>query len=138
MRSRWTMLTILKMIVSVIFVCVMIIMNQKKVIADSDLHVSDPLKLSIILERVYLDGEMSEEEIVETIWSLEDFWAKYDEWNLIDLQEGKAVFFSSKLMIFFPVLKENGFFGITEEGIFTIFMVNQKMPMLFNLFFKLM
>ncbi|MBA4537175.1 intercompartmental signaling factor BofC [Bacillus aquiflavi] len=120
MRSRWTMLTILKMIVSVIFVCVMIIMNQKQVIADSDLHVSDPLKLSIILERVYLDGEMSEEEIVETIWSLEDFWAKYDEWNLIDLQEGKAVF-QQQVDDISPFLKENGFFGITEEGIFTIF-----------------
>ncbi|WP_374940701.1 BofC N-terminal domain-containing protein [Cytobacillus oceanisediminis] len=32
-----------------------------------------------MLEREYPDGELSQETIEETIWTLEDFWAKYDQ-----------------------------------------------------------
>lgn len=42
----------------------------------------EPLEVQVVLERMYLDGEFSQETIKETIWSMEDFWAKYDGWQL--------------------------------------------------------
>ncbi|MEW8972403.1 MAG: intercompartmental signaling factor BofC, partial [Mesobacillus sp.] len=81
---------------------------------------SKPLKVTLILQRVYLDGEMSEERIVETIWSMEDFWAKYDEWQLVDMEANKAVF-RQEYDDISPLLKANGYFGLSDEGVLTIF-----------------
>src|SRR5881227_1804642 len=53
---------------------------------------TEPMQLSVILERVYLDGEVSEEVIRETCWLMENFWAKYDQWQLVDIDESTMVF----------------------------------------------
>jgi forespore regulator of the sigma-K checkpoint len=81
---------------------------------------NEPLKVTIILQRVYLDGEMSEEKVLDTIWSMEDFWAKYDNWQLMDMEKSKAVF-RQEIDDISPLLKANGYFGISEEGVLTIF-----------------
>lgn len=83
-------------------------------------EINEPLKVTIILQRVYLDGEMSEEKVSETIWSMEDFWAKYDKWQLMDIEQRKAVFRQGVDDIS-PLLKANGYFGLSEEGVLTIF-----------------
>lgn len=83
-------------------------------------EINEPLKVTIILQRVYLDGEMSEERVVETIWSLEDFWAKYDKWQLLDMDAKKAVF-RQDVDDISPLLKANGYFGLSDEGVLTIF-----------------
>ena len=82
--------------------------------------VNEPLRVTIILQRVYLDGEMSEEKVSETIWSMEDFWAKYDDWQLVDMEKRLAVFRQGVDDIS-PLLKANGYFGLSEEGVLTIF-----------------
>jgi forespore regulator of the sigma-K checkpoint len=46
-----------------------------------------PLNMTVILERVYLDGEISQEVVHEKCWSMENFWAKYDQWQLTDMDE---------------------------------------------------
>lgn len=81
---------------------------------------ANPLELTVILERFYLDGEMSEEELIETIWSMEDFWAEYAEWELVRMDESTVVF---KQLIddISPLLKSNGYFGLSEDGVLTIF-----------------
>lgn len=83
-------------------------------------EINEPLKVKIILQRVYLDGEMSEERVQETIWSMEDFWAKYDDWQLIDMEQNKAVF-RQDIDDISPLLKTNGYFGLSDEGVLTIF-----------------
>ncbi|CAM3938183.1 BofC C-terminal domain-containing protein [Mesobacillus thioparans] len=83
-------------------------------------EINEPLNVTIILQRVYLDGEMSEEKVVETIWSLEDFWAKYDKWQLVDMEAKKAVF-RQDVDDISPLLKANGYFGLSDEGVLTIF-----------------
>jgi forespore regulator of the sigma-K checkpoint len=83
-----------------------------------DIH--EPLKVTIILQRTYLDGEMSEEKVLETIWSMEDFWAKYDKWLLVDMEKDKAVF-RQEIDDISPLLKANGYFGLSDEGVLTIF-----------------
>lgn len=84
------------------------------------LNKADSVKVKVILEREYLDGELSQEVVVETIWSMEDFWAKYEHWQLIDMEKKKVVF-RQRVDDISPLLKANGYFGITEDGILTIF-----------------
>ncbi|WP_062104571.1 intercompartmental signaling factor BofC [Bacillus niameyensis] len=79
-----------------------------------------PLILDVTLKRRYLDGEVSEERVQETIWALEDFWAKYESWQLVDIDEENIVFEQSVDDIS-PLLKVNGFFGITDDGTLSIF-----------------
>ncbi|UII55019.1 intercompartmental signaling factor BofC [Cytobacillus spongiae] len=79
-----------------------------------------PHEMTIILERAYLDGEISEEKIKDQIWSMEEFWAKYDQWQLVDISQ-KYVVFRQDVDDISPLLKANGYFGITEDGILTIF-----------------
>ncbi|WP_251032084.1 BofC C-terminal domain-containing protein [Mesobacillus foraminis] len=88
-----------------------------------DLSIEDegnPLELTVILERFYLDGEMSEEELTETIWSMEDFWSEYAGWELVRMDENIVVF---KQLVddISPLLKANGYFGLSEDGVLTIF-----------------
>jgi len=80
----------------------------------------EPLHLTVILKRMYLDGEVSEETINETCWSLENFWAKYDQWQLMGADESKLVF-RKNVDDISPLLKANGYFGISHDGVLTIF-----------------
>ncbi|HEY4552405.1 MAG TPA: intercompartmental signaling factor BofC [Bacillaceae bacterium] len=79
-----------------------------------------PLIMDITLKRVYMDGETSEEKVKETIWALEDFWAKYESWQLVEMDE-KGLIFKKDVSDISPLLKMNGFFGITEDGTLSIF-----------------
>ncbi|MDE3839746.1 regulator [Bacillus methanolicus] len=79
-----------------------------------------PVKITVILERKYLDGEISEEKVIETIWSMKDFWAKYKEWQLLDMSENQVVL-RQQIDDISPLLKANGYFGITDDGILTIY-----------------
>ncbi|GAE30405.1 intercompartmental signaling factor BofC [Alkalihalobacillus hemicellulosilyticus] len=79
-----------------------------------------PQTVQVVLERVYLDGEKSKEYVEETILSMEDFWAFYEDWELID-QNGEEIIFRKEMFDISPLLKINGYFGLTEEGVLTIF-----------------
>ncbi|RSD24150.1 regulator [Mesobacillus subterraneus] len=83
-------------------------------------EINQPLEVTIILQRVYLDGEMSEERVNETIWSMEDFWAKYEKWQIVDMEADKAVF-RQDVDDISPLLKANGYFGVSDDGVLTIF-----------------
>ena len=85
-----------------------------------DQQMSEPQQLTIILERIYLDGEISEEVVLDSYWSIENFWAKYDQWQLIEIDESTMVF-RKQVDDISPLLKANGYFGLTEDGVLTIF-----------------
>jgi len=80
----------------------------------------NPKKLEVVLKRIYLDGEVSEETVEETVWSMEDFWSKYDKWQLVDMGS-KELVFKQEVDDISPLLKANGYFGINKEGILTIY-----------------
>lgn len=84
----------------------------------SDFH--SPYNVRVILEREYLDGEISEEIIEDSFWSMDDFFARYAEWQLID-QDDEQVVLHRRIDDISPLLKANGYFGLTKEGILTIF-----------------
>ncbi|SDY47088.1 forespore regulator of the sigma-K checkpoint [Evansella caseinilytica] len=81
---------------------------------------NEPKSVEVILQRQYLDGEISEEIVLETIWSMEDFWAYYHDWQLID-QNDVQVIFRKELNDISPLLKINGYFGLAEDGTLNIY-----------------
>jgi forespore regulator of the sigma-K checkpoint len=95
-----------------------------------------PVVVTVVLERVYLDGEFSQEVFKEKIYSMENFWTKYDQWELIDMNE-KRVVFREQVDDISPLLKTNGYFGITEEGILTIFNGKPQKTNIIHSFFQL-
>lgn len=97
---------------------------------------TEPLNMTVILERVYLDGEISQEVVHETYWSMENFWAKYDQWELTDYDEATMVF-RKQVNDISPLLKANGFFGITKDGVLTIFNGRPDQLRIIQSFFQL-
>jgi len=96
----------------------------------------DPKKLEVVLKRVYLDGEVSEEYVEETVWSMEDFWSKYDKWQLVDMNS-KGLIFKQDVDDISPLLKANGYFGITDDGILTIYNGKPEKENIIQSFFQL-
>jgi forespore regulator of the sigma-K checkpoint len=81
---------------------------------------SPAVKMNILLERVYLDGEVSEEIKKETIVSMKDIWEKYKGWQLVDMDDEQIVF-QKTINDISPLLKANGYFGLTKDGTLSIF-----------------
>lgn len=98
--------------------------------------VEEPLRITLVLERMYLDGEVSQELLTETIWSMEEFWAKYDEWQLIDMEEEKMIF-RKYMDDISPLLKANGYFGVTDKGVLTIFNGRPNKSKIIQSFFQI-
>jgi forespore regulator of the sigma-K checkpoint len=95
-----------------------------------------PLKVEVVLQRVYLDGEASEEVFKQTIWSMADFWAQYEDWQLVDQEEGVVVF-QKEINDISPLLKANGYFGIDQEGRLTIYQGNPEGEKVIQSFFQI-
>ncbi|WP_258535755.1 intercompartmental signaling factor BofC [Bacillus sp. 03113] len=74
----------------------------------------------VILERKYLDGEISQEVVKEAFLSNEVIFTKYKDWKVIDSHSDHIVF-RKQIDDISPLLKANGYFGITDEGILTIY-----------------
>ncbi len=99
-------------------------------------EVMGPQTINIVLERIYLDGEKSQERIQETILSMEDFWAHYEGWDLIDQNENELIF-RREVEDISPLLKINGYFGITEDGILSIYEGEPNEEKVIQSFFQL-
>jgi forespore regulator of the sigma-K checkpoint len=82
--------------------------------------VNGPRTIEVILKREYLDGEVSVEKVNEQILSMEDFWAQYEDWKLVEEDEG-AMVFKKEVDDISPLLKANGYFGVSDDGTLTIF-----------------
>jgi forespore regulator of the sigma-K checkpoint len=98
--------------------------------------VKEPIEVEVILQRAYLDGEISEEKITEKIWSMEHFWVKYEQWELVDTFE-KGLVFKKQMDDISPLLKANGYFGITDDGTLTIFNGRPHQTNIIQSFFQL-
>lgn len=96
-------------------------MDEKQITEDNDAYeINGPLTLTIILEKMYLDGKISEEIVTETILSMEDFWHTYADWQLVQ-QDDEQVVFKKMIDDISPTSKSKGYFGITKDGTLTIF-----------------
>lgn len=98
--------------------------------------VKEPIQVEVILQRAYLDGEISEEKVIEKIWSMEHFWVKYEQWELVDTFD-KGLIFKKQMDDISPLLKANGYFGITDDGTLTIFNGRPHQTNIIQSFFQL-
>ncbi|SFJ17074.1 forespore regulator of the sigma-K checkpoint [Halobacillus dabanensis] len=80
----------------------------------------EPLKLTVILKEHYIDGVMETTRKEETIWSMMDFWASYEDWTLEDQQLDRVVF-ERKVEDISPLTKQQGYFGLTNDGELAVF-----------------
>ncbi|GAA5415624.1 hypothetical protein Pryu01_00655 [Paraliobacillus ryukyuensis] len=73
-----------------------------------------PLEIQVTLQKQYLDGKISEETHLETIQSMQDFWASYADWQVIDQKEGEMVF-RKQMNDISPYIKKTGYFGLKDS-----------------------
>jgi forespore regulator of the sigma-K checkpoint len=81
---------------------------------------SPSIQMTIILERMYLDGEVSEEIREEAVTSMKEIWKKYKGWQLVNMDDEQIVF-QKNMNDISPLAKANGYFGMTEDGTLSIF-----------------
>ncbi|ADU29752.1 Domain of unknown function DUF1901 [Evansella cellulosilytica DSM 2522] len=97
-----------------------IFIGANKALANDSIKIEEDHTIEVILQRHYLDGEISEEVVHETIWSMEDFWAFYDDWQLVD-QNQSQIIFKKDLNDISPLLKMHGYFGLSDDGTLNIY-----------------
>ncbi|WP_188651328.1 intercompartmental signaling factor BofC [Pontibacillus salipaludis] len=98
--------------------------------------VEQPLELEVVLKREYIDGHVGEERKKETIWSMEDFWARYDGWELVDQREGHITF-RKKVDDLSPFVKKAGYFGINEGNELILFDGSDERSEVIQSFFQI-
>ncbi|WP_050615898.1 BofC C-terminal domain-containing protein [Bacillus testis] len=74
----------------------------------------------VTLQKIYMDGEMTEETTVKEAQSVESIMEKYRAWKLVYESE-KELVFQKYIDDISPLMKAHGYFGVTEDGILTIF-----------------
>ncbi|MDQ0161212.1 BofC C-terminal domain-containing protein [Aeribacillus alveayuensis] len=115
------------MIISALIVFISVFQNGKVFANEFNQHVknegseiSHPLTVKVVLERLYMDGERSEEVKIEKIYSMDDFLLKYADWQFVEHNKNKIVF-RKYIEDISPLLKTNGYFGLKDDGTLSIF-----------------
>ncbi|WP_226583337.1 BofC C-terminal domain-containing protein [Halobacillus litoralis] len=80
----------------------------------------EPLKLTVILKEHYIDGVTETTKKEETIWSMMDFWSSYEGW-MIEEQNLDRIVFQRQVEDISPLTKQQGYFGLTEDGELAVF-----------------
>lgn len=91
---------------------------------------------TISLIRNFLDGECSIESLSNEIGSLNEIKKNYPNWELIEVKEG-TIYFQKYIDDISPLLKANGYFGITTEGVLSIYNGEPKQRQLIQSFFQI-
>lgn len=86
---------------------------------------NNPIERKVILQRMYLDGELSEEKLTETIRTMEDFWLKYQGWKVVDQNEDQIVLKKIENDIS-PLLKANGYLGMKKMVRYPFLLVDRS------------
>ncbi len=80
---------------------------------------NDPLELTLTFQRQFLDGNITVNTQQETIAAMDDFWAEYADWQVIDQSQGEMTF-RKQVDDISPDLKQSGYFGL-QDSMLTIF-----------------
>ncbi|MFE4238773.1 BofC C-terminal domain-containing protein [Peribacillus butanolivorans] len=97
---------------------------------------NNPIERKVILQRMYLDGELSEEKLTETIRTMEDFWLKYQGWKVVDQNEDQIVLKKIENDIS-PLLKANGYLGMKKDGTLSIFIGRPEHAKIIHTFYQI-
>lgn len=93
-------------------------------------------RIKIMLERIYLDGEVSEEIFTEKVSSLEVFLEEHHDWQLIN-RDNEQIVLQKRVQDISPLLKINGYFGVSKEGILQTFEGVPQMDHVIHSFFQI-
>lgn len=96
------------------------LVESKIIDVSENILVDSALVFDITLKRIYLDGEVSEEYVCETVTNINDFWNKYRDWQVVSY-DNQRIILEQQVDDISPLLKVNGYFGVTENGILSIF-----------------
>lgn len=107
-----------------IFSLFLLLLNQPLRVGATDGNVEkdDEKQVFIFLRQAYLDGETSETVISIRPSDCQPYIMKYinDGWELKGII-GDRIILEKRVNDISPLLKSNGFFGITEDGTLSIF-----------------
>lgn len=92
-------------------------------------------QLKVILQREYLDGELSEEKITEWL-TMEELENKYRGWEKIEQSTDYIIFHKIENDIS-PLLKTNGYFGMTKDGTLSIYNGKPEEDNIIHTFFQI-
>jgi forespore regulator of the sigma-K checkpoint len=107
-------------VLCIMFFCIMLGNGNQNRIKAEEIKEYEPVFVKVVLQRAYLDGELSEEVVNEEVFSMDAFWKTYQDWQLIDQNEDRIVI-KKQIDDISPLLKTNGYFGITGDGTLSIF-----------------
>lgn len=91
---------------------------------------------TISLVRFFLDGEFSIEIVPKNVESFNELKMKYSNWELVEIKEG-TIYFQKYVDDISPLLKTNGYFGITTEGVLSIYNGEPKQQKIIQSFFQI-
>ncbi|SEO35422.1 forespore regulator of the sigma-K checkpoint [Amphibacillus marinus] len=74
----------------------------------------DLARIEVTIQQEYLDGRIESETIIDTITAMDDFWADYQDYQLIDQKVGQMVF-REQIEDISPYIKEVGYFGLVGD-----------------------
>ena len=93
-------------------------------------------EVTILLERMYVDGEVSEEIFTEKVADLEKFLQQYKEWQLVDRDDVQIVL-QKKVDDISPLLKRAVILECQRKEYYKFLKVYRKVIMRFIPSFKL-
>ena len=108
--------------VQIVMVVMLCLYHEPGVIAAASIleDIQKEPRITIMLESMYLDGEVSEEIFTEKVANLEQLLRQYKEWQLVSRDDTHIVL-QKKIDDISPLLKTSGYFGVSTEGILQIF-----------------
>jgi forespore regulator of the sigma-K checkpoint len=77
-------------------------------------------EITILLQRVYVDGDISEEIYTTDKLSLDYLLQKYEGWKLVDYDD-EQITFQKHIDDISPIIKTSGYFGLGDDGTLKIF-----------------
>lgn len=92
--------------------------------------------ISVKLERVYIDGEVSEEMIQETNRTMDEILKEYAGWAIV-AKTNSSVHLRKEIDDISPLLKMNGYFGLSKDGFFNLYDGRPKEDNVIQSFFQI-
>ncbi|WP_416827457.1 BofC C-terminal domain-containing protein [Ectobacillus polymachus] len=76
--------------------------------------------ITVILQRYYVDGEVSEEIITEKVTNIEAMLKLYQDWQLVERDDSQLVM-QKRIDDISPLLKTSGYFGVSKQGMLQLY-----------------
>lgn len=77
-------------------------------------------EVNLTLQKTYVCGTEAEEKVTKMVPSLDQIYLDYQDWELVSQQDNHFVF-KKWVHDLAPICREKGYFGLTEDGILTLF-----------------